>query len=151
MPYSEMPRRSLVAVLAASLSLTACDGAPELEPSAGEPISEEVGTTTEALGANLTAPVASMTCTRPPGGNLGCVGSASGGVAPYTFYWGQLTYLYETNKTYSSLFYTLFVFDCFAPSETFPAVSSIRPKMYVVDATGAQSSVIYYPDWVVCS
>ncbi|MCP3168081.1 hypothetical protein [Myxococcus qinghaiensis] len=154
MPYSVIRRRSLVAVLAASLSLTACGGAPELESSPGEPVPEEVGNGTEALGANLTAPVASLTCTPPPVGHLDCVASASGGVPPYTFYWGQQTFRYDTNKVYTSLFNpgtTLRSYGCYEPSETFPAEVDVKPKMYVVDSTGARSSTVYYPAWVPCS
>ncbi|NTX02721.1 hypothetical protein HUA74_07035 [Myxococcus sp. CA051A] len=150
MSYPAMPRRSLVAVLAASLSLTACGGMPEGEPSAGEPIPEDVGTASKAL----VVPVATLICTRPVGGSLGCVASASGGVAPYTFYWGQQTYRYDTNKVYTSLFNpgtTLRGYGCYAPTETFPGDTSIKPKVYVVDSTGAQSSTVVHPDWVPCS
>jgi|GEM_PF-5665282 len=155
MSYSVIPRRSLVAVLAATLSLTACGGAPALESSPGEPVPEEAGSGTEALGASLAAPVVSLTCTRPPGEPLRCVASASGGVEPYTFYWGQQTYLYATEKVYNSLYSPGTTqrgyYSCLEPSEEFPAWSEIRPKMYVVDSTGAQSNGVSYPAWVPCS
>ncbi|MFY2560229.1 hypothetical protein ACN469_21645 [Corallococcus terminator] len=154
MPYSAIPRRSLVAVLAASLSLTACGGAPELESSPGESIPEEVGTTTEALGTNLATPVVTLTCTPPPVGHLDCVASASGGVPPYTFYWGQQTYRYDTHRIYTSLFYPFAAqhsYGCYVPTETIPAEEAVKPKVYAVDSTGAQSSIVYYPVLVPCA
>ncbi len=131
MPYSMTHRRSLVAVLAASLSLTACGGEPDLESNPGAPGPKEPGTTTEALGTNLAAPVVSLTCTPPPGGHLDCVASASGGVPPYTFYWGQQTYRYDTNRTYTSLFNpgtTLHTYGCYAPTETVTVHGAGRRK-----------------------
>ncbi len=89
--------------------------------------------------SSLAAPTASLSCSQSVTAGVECIASASGGVPPYTYFWGQYTYVAMTNRTYSSLMYEGSpthgpLGSCYPPSEQWPMESRLRVKLYVVDS-----------------
>ena len=145
--------RKVLPLVSAGLMLAACGGAPDetLEPSGTAPESAPSALSTE--GASLTAPSVSLSCARVSVTAIECTASVSGGVAPYTYFWGQQRFLYMTNRYYNSTFNqgtATHRFSCIEQSEEFPGQFDMKPKAYVVDATGAQPYTTYSGTWFGC-
>ncbi len=144
--------RDVLPLVSAGLMLAACGGGPEESESSGAQ-SESASSALAPEGAALTAPSVSLSCARVSATAIECTASASGGVAPYTYFWGQQRFMYSTNRYYSSTFTeggATRRFSCIEQSEQYPGEFDMNPKVYVVDSTGAQSSSAYFGSWFGC-
>lgn len=150
-----LARRAWVPVVAAVVVMTACGGA-EFEDGI-EPPSEDAQSQAIAppsLDAALSTPVVSVSCARSSVAELSCTTAVTGGVPPYSYYWGRRLHWYRTNRTYESTFNpggaTGFAF-CYETGPGIPAEERVKPKVYVIDAMGVQSSTVHSSDWFECS
>ncbi|RYZ17357.1 MAG: hypothetical protein EOO70_02175 [Myxococcaceae bacterium] len=120
------------------LLLTACGGPPSDED---VPSPDDVDVQVAPNRATLSVPVVSIACAQAQY-EVNCSSSVTGGVPPYTYYWGERVYLYLTNRTYSFPFHTggaESLFPCTYPGgET--AGQDIDPRVYVIDSTGVRSA-----------
>ncbi|MFP2925959.1 hypothetical protein ACLESO_12220 [Pyxidicoccus sp. 3LG] len=147
-----------VMTLAASLQLacgmeTPLDENESPDPAAPTDLDSE-DSRLASESSNLTGPTVSLSCSQSSAG-VACSASASGGVPPYTYFWGQMTYLVITNRTYSSLMYEGSpthgpLTPCNPPTELWPLEARIRVKAYVVDSTGVQSPLFIGSTWYDC-
>ncbi len=95
-------------------------------------------------------PVASLACSQEPG--LACTASVTGGVPPYTYFWSHQTYVYQTKRVYSSSAHEGGLtrgFGCLMPEDFGNPWMDMNARLYVKDATGAQSATVS-SGWYTC-
>ncbi|GHG82068.1 hypothetical protein GCM10012319_35870 [Comamonas sp. KCTC 72670] len=150
-----LARRAWVPVVVAGVVMTACGGAEFEEGS--EPLAESAQSQAIAPPsphAALSTPVVSVSCARNSVDGVSCTTSVTGGVPPYSYYWGVRLFLYWNNRTYDSSFNpggaTGFSY-CHDPDVGVPPSEDIKPKVYVINATGARSNTAYDSHWFPCA
>jgi hypothetical protein len=143
-----MRRFSLRVVLPcvpAALMLAACGGAPQDGLDAPEADSH-LGTSEAGLSASLS-------CSRTSSTLITCTATPLDGVAPYTYLWGQNTYLYDMNRTYFSPLTeggTTHTYFCHEPGPDTEPMTRIRPRFQLQDATGTMTGAYLSAQWYEC-
>ncbi|MBN9685902.1 MULTISPECIES: hypothetical protein [unclassified Corallococcus] len=130
--------RSFVLTVSVGSLLTACGGPPS---DAESPSPEDADMQAASGRTSLSVPVVTIACVQDTY-DVNCSSSVTGGVPPYTYYWGERIYIYLTKKTYNAPFHTggsEYPFPCSEPGAGTPW-QDIDPRVYVIDATGARSA-----------
>ncbi|WP_163996358.1 hypothetical protein [Pyxidicoccus caerfyrddinensis] len=107
-----------------------------------------------ALGTSQAGLSVTLSCNRTSTSFIYCLTTATGGVAPYTYYWGMDGYDYTTGSVYTTLMAPgarLQKFSCTEPGPGAPAVRVIVPLLQVVDATMTVSPLHQSPIDFYCA
>ncbi|NTX08724.1 hypothetical protein HUA74_33565 [Myxococcus sp. CA051A] len=133
-------RRSLVVAL--GLLLAACGDAPVESPAPPE-MAPHLPSTPDGQ-VHAMSLQAFIVCD-PPNVFTSCEGYVTGGVAPYTFYFGRNIIEYETGRQYSVTGPGTggwYPYGCTPPSEEQPATFDEQPTLRVRDALGNYSPLV---------
>ncbi len=142
--------------MAIAVWVSAGCGGSEVDGGVGPPseVAQAHAVVLPSIDADLAVPVVSISCVRTGVTDLGCTASVTGGVPPYSYSWGVRTYLIQNHQTFESSFSPgvgMEGFHCFRPTRDRPIVEHITPKVYVVDAVGTPSAIVYNGSWFPCS
>jgi hypothetical protein len=138
--------RVVLPLVPAALMFAACGGAPQEGLDSAPEAASNLGTSEAGLSA-------AFSCSRTSNTLITCTATPLDGVGPYTYLWGQNTYMYETNRTYFSPLTegsSTRSYFCYEPGPDTVPTTRIRPRFQLQDATGTMTGAYLSAQWYEC-